>query len=206
MSCSGNAYALSVSTKTKVELEANDVTQLLRALHGGDREALDALMPLVHSELKRLARHKLRDERTGHTLNSTALVNEAYLKLIRSEDLQFESRARFFALAAQAMRNILVSHARRRKRLKRGGDASHVPLSLAGDVAEAYVDRILALDDALKGLAALNPRHAQIVECRYFADMTFEETAVALDVSLSTVKRDWNVLRIWLKRELERSL
>lgn len=186
-------------------MDPKEVTQLLRSVRAGDREALDALIPLVHEELKRMARNKLRAERTGHTLSSTALVNEAYLKLFRSEEMHFESRAQFFGLAAQAMRNILVSYARSRKRLKRGGGAPQVSLSGVGEISELDVDRILDLDEALKNLAALNPRHARIVECRFFADMTIEETASALDISLSTAKRDWNVLRLWLRRELERA-
>jgi RNA polymerase sigma factor (TIGR02999 family) len=170
----------------------------------GDREALNALIPLVHAELKRMARNKLRIERPEHTLNSTALVNEAYLKLVGTDDLQFESRAQFFALAANVMRNILVSHARSRRRLKRGGGAQHVSLSDVAEISVADVDRILDLDAALRDLEALNPRHSRIVECRFFAGMTIEETASALGISIATAKRDWNVLRIWLQRELGR--
>lgn len=152
-----------------------------------------------------MARGKLRAERAEHTLNPTALVNEAYLKLVRTDELQFESRSQFFALAAQAMRNILVSHARGRKRAKRGGGALQVSLSDVEEVSAIDIDRILDLDEALKELAALNPRHARIVECRFFADMTLEETASALEISLSTAKRDWTLLRIWLRRKLERT-
>jgi RNA polymerase sigma factor (TIGR02999 family) len=181
-----------------------DATELLLSLHAGDREALNELVPLVHDELKRIARNKIRLERKGHTLDTTALVNEAYLKLVQTDCLQWESRAQFLALAAQTMRNILVSWARSRKRLKRGGGALHVSLSNAADVPIAEADRILELDEALQNLAALNPRHARIVECRFFAGMTIEETASALGISKATAKRDWILLRGWIQRELER--
>ena len=177
-------------------------TALLLAWRNGDRDALNELMPLVYDELRAIARRRLRHEREGHTLNTTALVHEAYLKLIRLERMQWESRAHFLAIAAQAMRNILVSHARTRKRIKRGSGAPHVPLEDAADLPAVEADRILALDDALERLAALNARHARIVECRFFGGMTIEETAVALEVSAATVKRDWGLLRLWLGREL----
>jgi RNA polymerase sigma factor (TIGR02999 family) len=180
-----------------------DVTDLLIALRNGDRRALDDLVPLVYHELRRIARSKLRLERTGHTLGTTALVNEAYLKLVQVDRLQWQSRAHFMAIAAQAMRNILVSHARRRKRIKRGGGAPHVSLSEVADFPAKEADRILDLDAALHDLAELNPRHARIVECRFFGGMTIEETATVLEVSVATAKRDWTVLRGWLQRELE---
>jgi RNA polymerase sigma factor (TIGR02999 family) len=180
-----------------------NVTDLLILLRDGDRQALNELLPLVHGELKRIARSKLRRERRAHTLSTTALVNEAYLKLVQVDRLQWQSRAHFMAIAAQAMRNILVSHARRRKRVKRGGGAVHVSLSEAADFPAPEADRILDLDAALHNLAALNPRHARIVECRFFGGMTIEETATALGISTATAKRDWIVLRGWLQRELE---
>ena len=180
-----------------------DVTELLISLRGGDRQALDELVPLVYEELRRIARGKLRLERQGHTLNTTALVNEAYLKLVQVERVESQSRAHFLAIAAQAMRNILVSHARRKRRIKRGGGAPHIPLSEVGDLPAAEVGRILDLDDALSQLAALNPRHARIVECRFFGGMTIEETATVLGISTATAKRDWTVLRGWLQRELD---
>jgi RNA polymerase sigma factor (TIGR02999 family) len=180
-----------------------DVTELLIALRDGDRQALNELVPLVYSELRRIARSKLRLERSGHTLNTTALVNEAYLKLVQVDRLQWQSRAHFLAIAAQAMRNILVSYARRRKRVKRGGGAPHVSLSEVADLPAGEADRILDLDAALNNLAELNSRHARIVECRFFGGMTIEETATALGVSTATAKRDWTVLRGWLQRELE---
>lgn len=179
------------------------VTELLISLGDGDRQALDELVPLVYNELRRIARSKLRFERSGHTLNTTALVNEAYLKLVQVDRLRYQSRAHFLAIAARAMRNILVSHARRRKRIKRGGGAPHVPLSEAVDFPAREADRILGLDAALHALAALNLRHARFVECRFFGGMTIEETATALGISTATAKRDWTVLRGWLQRELE---
>ena len=179
------------------------ITDLLISLRDGDRQALNELVPLVYNELRRIARSKLRLERSGHTLNTTALVNEAYLKLVQVDRLQWQSRAHFLAIAAQAMRNILVSHARRRKRVKRGGGAPHVSLSEAAAFPAREADRILDLDAALDNLAALNPRHARIVECRFFGGMTIEETATVLGVSNATAKRDWTVLRGWLQRELE---
>lgn len=178
------------------------VTELLLSLRAGDRRALDELMPLIHQELRRIASAKLRLERSGHTLSTTALVNEAYLQLVQAESVRAESRAQFLALAATAMRHILVSHARRRNRRKRGGGAAHVPLSEAAEVPIGEPERILGLDSALEKLAALNSRHARIVECRFFGGMSIEETATALDVSPATIKRDWVVLRGWLEREL----
>lgn len=185
-------------------MDPGDATELLLALRNGRREALNELIPLVHGELRRIARRRLRLERADHTLDTTALVNEVYLKLFRSEQLSSDSRAQFLSLAAQAMRNILVSYARSRKRVKRGGGAVHLPLSAAADLPAPEFDRILDLDAALETLAALNPRHAQIVECRFFGGMTIEETATALGISIATAKRDWVLLRGWLQRELER--
>jgi RNA polymerase sigma factor (TIGR02999 family) len=184
--------------------DPRDVTELLIALRDGDRAALDELTPLVHAELVRIARRKLRLERGGHTLDTNALVNEAYLQLVRIDRIQWQSRAHFLAIAAHAMRNILVGYARRRRRLKRGGGLAPVSLSRVGDLPATEVERILDLDAALEKLAALNPRHAQVVEFRFFGGMTIEETATVLGISTATAKRDWVVLRGWLQRELER--
>lgn len=178
------------------------VTDLLLSLGKGNRAAMDELLPLIYEELRAIARRKLRGERKGHTLNTTALVHEAYLKLVRLDRVQWQSRAHFLAIAAQAMRNILVNHALRRKRIKRGGGAPHLPLEDVPDLPSNEADRILALDAALERLAALNPRHARIVECRFFGGMTIEETAAALEISPATAKRDWTLLRAWLAREL----
>jgi RNA polymerase sigma factor (TIGR02999 family) len=188
----------------------SDATELLLSLNDGNRGALNELVPLVYDELRAIARRKLRYERQGHTLNTTGLVHEAYLKLIGLDRVHWKSRAHFLAIAAQAMRNILVSHARRRKRIKRGGGAAHSPLETAANlsVEEAgglpvdEADRILALDAALERLAVVNPRHARVVECRFFGGMTIEETAAVLEVSPGTAKRDWSLVRLWLGREL----
>src|SRR5688572_20612607 len=180
-------------------------TELLLLWSHGNRDALHDLVPLVYGELRAIARRRLRQERPDHTLDTTALVHEAYLKLIQLDRVQWQSRAHFLAIAAQAMRNILVSHARGRRRLKRGGGAARVPLEAAEGVQTAEAaeaERILALDAALERLAAVNPRHAQVVECRFFGGMTIEETAVVLGVSQGTVKRDWMLLSRWLGREL----
>jgi len=178
---------------------------LLLSLSQGNRAALNHLMPVVYEELRAIARRRLRHERPEHTLNTTALVHEAYLKLIELDRVQWQSRAHFLAIAAQAMRNILVSHARARKRLKRGGGAPHQPLDDSVGLPADETDRILALEAALEKLAELNPRHARVVELRFFGGMTIEETAVVLEVSPGTAKRDWSLLRRWLGRELGRS-
>ena len=177
-------------------------TELLLLLSQGNRAALNDLIPLVYEELRAIARRRLRHERAEHTLNTTALVHEAYLKLIELDRVQWQSRAHFLAIAAQAMRNILVSHARARKRLKRGGGAPHQPLDDWVELPAGEADRILALDTALENLTEVNPRHARVVELRFFGGMTVEETAVVLEVSPGTVKRDWSLLRRWLGREL----
>jgi RNA polymerase sigma factor (TIGR02999 family) len=177
-------------------------TELLLSLRDGNRGALDDLVPLVYDELRAIARRKLRHERRGHTLNSAALVHEAYLKLVQLDRVEWQSRAHFLGIAAQVMRNILVSHALRRKRVKRGGGAPHAPLEEAAGLPAKEADRIIALDAALEKLAAMNPRHARVVECRFFGGMTIAETAAALAVSGATVERDWAFLRVWLGREL----
>ncbi len=180
----------------------DQATALLLSLSQGNKEALNDLMPLVYDELRLIARRRLRHERPDHTLDTVGLVNEAYLKLIQLDRIRWNSRAHFLAIAAQAMRHILVNHALKRKRIKRGGGAPHVPLDEAVALPTAEADRILALDDALERLAALNPRHAKVVEFRFFGGMTIEETATALDISPATAKRDWALLRLWLGREL----
>ena len=179
------------------------VTELLLALEGGNRAVLDDLVPLIYDELRSIARRKLRSERDGHTLTTTSLVHEAYLKLVQLDRVQWQSRAHFFAIAAQAMRHVLVNHALRRKRAKRGSGAAHVPLDEVADLPGGEADRILELDAALAKLTELNPRHARVVECRFFGGMTIDETAVALEISPATAKRDWTLLRAWLRRELD---
>ena len=179
-----------------------EVTQLLVAWGSGDQAALDQLMPLVYDELKRLARRHLGRERRGHTLQTTALVNEAYLKLVDQRAVHWESRAQFFALAAQAMRRILVDHARGRQYLKRGGDAQQVTLDVALLVSTERAADVIALDDALQSLAEFDMRKCRIVELRFFGGLSIEETAQVLEVSPGTVMRDWTLAKAWLQREL----
>jgi RNA polymerase sigma factor (TIGR02999 family) len=180
------------------------VTELLRAWGAGDAGASEALVPLVYAELRRQARRALRREREGHTLQATALVHEAWLRLDGQHDMPWESRTQFLAVAAQMMRRVLVDHARTRRALKRGGGGTHVTLGHA-DHAIAAPDQVdvLALDDALARLAILDPRKARLVELRYFAGLSIPEAAAALGVSLATVGREWAVARMWLRRELE---
>jgi RNA polymerase sigma factor (TIGR02999 family) len=179
-----------------------EITRILAALQGGDREAFGAVFPLVYDELRRMARHRMRGERPGHTLSPTALVHEAYLKLAGLERIEWRNRAQFFALAAQAMRQVLVDHALKRKTQKRGGGQVHVTLEDGVHGHTPPVEEILALDEVLKRLEALHERRARVVVCRFFAGMEVEETAAALGVSEATVKRDWSVARAWLNREL----
>jgi RNA polymerase sigma factor (TIGR02999 family) len=181
----------------------SDVTDLLLSMRDGDARAAEAVAPLVYEELRRIARRQLRGERAGHTLSATALVHEAYLKLVRIERVDWKSRAHFLAVAARAMRRILVNHALRRKAQKRGGAALHVALDGVDAAAAAPAEEVLALDQAIGRLEALEPRHAQIVEMRFFGGLSIDETARALGVSPATVKRDWTLLRAWLRRELE---
>jgi RNA polymerase sigma factor (TIGR02999 family) len=179
-----------------------DVTVLLNELSGGDRAVLDRLLPLVYDELRSLAHRQLRRERAGHTLNTTALVHEAYLKLAQVDRLTWNDRAHFFAVCAQAMRRILVNYARMSKRDKRGGGAPHVPIEDVVVAARERPDDVILADQAIQSLEALNVRHARVVECRVFGGMTIDETATALDVSPATVKRDWTLARAWLTREM----
>jgi RNA polymerase sigma factor (TIGR02999 family) len=185
--------------------EPGDVTLLLTELSGGDRAVLDELLPLVYGELKHLAHRSLQGERPGHTLNTTALVHEAYLKLARVDRLTWKDRAHFFGVCAQAMRRVLVNYALMRKAGKRGGGAPHVPLEDVVAAARSRPDDILWVDETLGRLEALNARHARVVECRVFGGMGVRETAEALDVSPATVKRDWALARAWLTREMEAS-
>jgi RNA polymerase sigma-70 factor (ECF subfamily) len=178
------------------------VTALLLAWGRGDDSALERLMPLVHDELRRLARRLMRDERPGHTLQTAALVNEAYLRLVDASRVRWQDRAHFFALCARLMRRILVDHARSRNYQKRGGGLRHVSLhdDLVGP-GERATD-LVALDDALETLARSDPRKSRVVELRFFAGLSVEETAEALDVSPETVMRDWKFAKVWLLREL----
>lgn len=183
------------------------VTDLLHRLREGDDAALEHLMPLLYDELYALARRQLRNERTGHTLNTTALVNEAYLKLIQQRELQAEDRAQFLAIAATTMRRLLVDYARTRKRLKRGGGLPPVPLDdVLPFLSDSEADEILALDEALTRLAAINPRGSQVVQYRFFGGLSLEETAGVLSVSVKTVQRAWTAARAWLRKEVHVAL
>jgi RNA polymerase sigma factor (TIGR02999 family) len=181
---------------------SQQITQMLLAWSNGDQAALEALMPLVYNELRKVAARHLRGQRPGHTLQTTALVNEAYLRLIDASQVRWQNRAHFFAVSAQLMRRILVDFARSRNYQKRGGGAERVSLDEAMAVAPERGADLLALDEALARLQALNPRQAQVVELRYFGGLSEEETAEALKISVRTVRRDWNFARVWLYREL----
>jgi RNA polymerase sigma factor (TIGR02999 family) len=182
---------------------AHEVTELLRAWGGGDALACEDLVPLVYAELRRQARRALRREGEGHTLQATALVHEAWLRLDGQHDARWESRTQFLAVAAQMMRRVLVDHARTRRALKRGGGGTQVTLGDAIHASAPDAVDVLALDDALARLAIMDPRKARLVELRYFAGLSIPETASALGVSLATVGREWAVARMWLRRELD---
>lgn len=179
-----------------------DLTEILLELSSGDQDALDRLIPIVYEELKRIAHGQLRGERSGHTLNTTGLVHEAYIRLVDVQRVRWQDRSHFFAVAARVMRRVLVDHARGRNREKRGGGAVAIPLSEALVVAAERADDLLALDEALERLQAMNERQCQVVECRCFAGLSVEDTAEALGTSTATVKRDWAFARAWLNREL----
>jgi RNA polymerase sigma factor (TIGR02999 family) len=183
---------------------SQEITELLLAWNQGNEEALDQLMPLVHDELHRLAHRYMSGERPGHPLQTTALVNEAYLRLIDSSRVRWQNRAHFFAVSAQLMRRILVDVARARQKLKRGGDVIQVSLDEAMDVSREPGADLVALDDALTMLAAFDERKSKVVELRFFGGLSVEETAEVLGVSAMTVMRDWNLAKIWLLRELDK--
>src|SRR5271169_4379719 len=178
-----------------------EVSELLRAWSDGDRVALDSLTPLVYRELHRLARRYMRGERPGHSLQTSALVNEAYMRLVDYKGMQWQNRAHFFAVSAQVMRRILVDHARRRN-LKRGGGVQHVSLEDTAIVGGDRASDLVALDDAMKELAKIDERKMQVVEMRFFGGLSVEETAEVLKVSPVTVMRDWSTAKAWLYREL----
>jgi len=183
------------------DLNANDISRLLRAWSEGDQSAVQGLTAIVYEELRRLAHYYMQRERPGHTLQTTALVNEAYIRLVDYKRMQWQDRAHFFAVAAQVMRRILVDHARSHN-IKRGAGVPHVTLD---DVAVVSGDRtgdLVALDDAMNALARLDPRKVQIIEMRFFGGLSLEETAEVLKVSTATVRRDWSIAKFWLYREL----
>jgi len=179
------------------------VTDLLVHWSEGDQEALNKLIPLVYDELHKLASRYLRRERRDHTLQTTAVVHEAYLKLVNQRDANFENRLHFFAVAAQIMRRILVDYARRHHASKRGGDLYKLSLDEALVTSEEKGADLLALDEALERLAAIDPRQSRVVELRIFAGLTLEETAQALNISPSTVRREWSMAKAWLHRQIK---
>ena len=181
------------------------ITRLLERWSQGDEAALDQLMPLVYDELHRLAGAYLRSERREHTLQPTALVNEAYLKLVRQRNIQWQNRAQFFGVAAQLMRRILVDHARANYAEKRGGDRVNVSLKNIGAFGTQPTTDVLALHDVLNRLAEIDPDQSRIVELRFFGGLTIDEAAEVMQVSHSTVEREWKIAKAWLKRELTKS-
>ena len=188
-------------------VDAANITRLLKAWGRGDQGALDELMPLVYTQLRAQARRYMRDERSGLTMQTTALVHETYLRLTRAEDVDWHDRVHFFALAARLMRRILVDAARARTAAKRGGGAVNVEHSSAPDLdqipsADGNASMLCALDDALESLMRIDPRKAKVIELRFFGGLSVEEAAHALQISPQTVMRDWRLARVWLEREL----
>ncbi len=181
----------------------HDVTQRLLAWSDGDREALDQLIPLVYDHLRQLAKRYMRRERAGHTLQTTALVNEVYLRLIDQRQVHWQNRAHFFAISAQLMRRIVVDHAPTQHRAKRGGGAERLALDEAALMSPTRSAEVLALDEALQSLAKIDERKARVIEMRYFGGLSVEETAAVLEVSENTVIRDWALAKAWLRREME---
>ena len=189
----------------RIKTDSPNITEMLRDWGDGRTEALDELLPLVYNELRRLAASYLRKERPNHTLQTTALVHEAYLKLIDQRNVEWKNRGHFFAIAAQAMRRILVDHAKARHREKRGGYAEDESLEdvLVAAAQESNID-LVALDEALSKLARVDPQQVKIVELRYFTGLSLDETADVLGISRATVARDWQVAKAWLHREMTR--
>ncbi|HXU09225.1 MAG TPA: sigma-70 family RNA polymerase sigma factor [Blastocatellia bacterium] len=188
--------------KPPTESAPHEITKLLKDWSGGDSTALDRLIPLVYDQLHRMAHQHMRRERAGHLLQTSALMNEAYLRIVNQPDLKIENRNHFFGIAARLMRQILVDEARRRNSAKRGGDVIQVSLSEATDLAGEQATDVLALDDALRILEGIDGRQSKIVELRFFGGLSIEETAEVLKVSPGTVMRDWTFARAWLGNEL----
>ena len=184
-------------------IDNTQITRLLGRVVGGDREAVDILFPMVYEHLRKLAQNQLRQERKDHTLNATALVHEAYLKLVDQHEVSWQNRVHFYALAATAMRRILIDYARRRKAGKRGGDQVQITLNEEIMSSDTKTDRLIELDEALNRLETVHPRQCKVVELRFFAGLKEDEIAESMNVSVATVKRDWRLARAWLARELE---
>ena len=180
----------------------HEITELLAEWREGNQSALDELYPLVYNELHRLARRYMSRERKGHTLQTTALINEAYVRLVDQKNVQWANRSHFFAISAQIMRRILIDHARRHAYAKRGGGAQQVSLEEVATVASDQGRELIQLDEALKSLAEMDPRRSQVVELRYFGGLNNEEIAGVLHISENTVTRDWNMARAWLYQQL----
>jgi RNA polymerase sigma-70 factor (ECF subfamily) len=182
---------------------SKNITELILAWGNGDKEAINQLIPLIYSELHRLAARYMRRENAGHTLQTTALVNEAYCKLVDQKNVQWQNRAHFFGIAAQAMRRILVDHARSRSRLKRGGDAKKISLDESALIPQPEVKELISLDDALTRLAQFDPQKSRIVEMKFFGGLSMEEIAEVEKVSKSTIEREWRKAKAWLYHEIQ---
>lgn len=180
----------------------HSVTNLLERWNSGDNEALDELMPLIYEQLRKMARRYMNQQNPGHTLQTTALIHEAYLRMFKQKEKHFENRAHFFGVAAQAMRHILVDYARSRQTEKRGGGARPISLDEAALVTDERAAELVAFDDALKELETLSKRQSRVVELRYFGGLSVEETAKVLNISADTVMRDWSMAKTWLHRAL----
>ena len=191
------------TTLTMMTLSTPGLTELLSDWQRGDQTALNKLTPLVYDELRRIAHRYVQRERNGHTLETTALVNEAYLRLAGQKKIEWQNRAHFFAVTAQVMRHILIDHARRRQYAKHGGDARQVSLQEAETMSQERAGELVALDEALDELAKLDVRKSRVVELRYFGGLDLEETAHVLEVSVMTVRRDWRVAKAWLFRRMK---
>lgn len=185
-----------------METSSDEVTRLLRDWGNGNQQALEKLVPLIYSELRQIAHKCLYRERPGHTLQTTALVHEAYLKLIDQRDARWQNRAHFFAIASQAMRRILIDNARRHTAVKRGGPAENLPLDQAANISLEPDPILLPLDEALTKLAEIDPQQSRIVELRFFGGLTIEETAEVMSLSIDTIKREWAMARAWLRQRM----
>lgn len=185
-------------------LSPHEVTELLVEWQRGDAAALDKLTPLVYDEIRRIAHRYLKRERNGHTLQTTELVNEAYMRLLGSQRIDWQNRAHFFGVTAQVMRRILIDHARRRRYAKHGGEARHVSLENALLMTRQRATELILLDEALAELARIDPRKSRVVELRYFGGLSLDETAEVLQISLMTVRRDWRSAKAWLYKEVNR--
>lgn len=186
-------------------MDTVQITKLLKAYSSGDQDAMDKLMPLVYDNMREIAQYRLIGEDSGHTLNTTALVHEAYLKLIQFNRIDWENRSHFFAIASQVMRNILVDYAVKKKAQKRGGNRQRITLGKLNIAREVHLEDILTIHHALERLAEIDERQVRVVECRFFSGLTLEETAEALDISTATVSRDWKMARAWLNREITKT-